>query len=160
MHDSLTIANRFLELAEAKGDTLTPMQILKLVYLAHGWTLGLLGRPLIKDPVQAWEYGPVIPRLYNALRQFRSSPVIGPLSGGKYALAELSEAEISIVDQVYRLHGWRTGPELSRLTHLPGSPWSSTYKRGSIGLVIPDDVIEDHFARLAELAKEKRDGRD
>lgn len=35
MHDSRIIANRFLELAERNGDTLTPMQVLKLVYIAH-----------------------------------------------------------------------------------------------------------------------------
>src|SRR5437870_2146380 len=43
MHDSRTVANHFLRLAREKGDFLTPMQVLKLVYIAHGWMLGLYG---------------------------------------------------------------------------------------------------------------------
>ncbi|MBV9510077.1 MAG: DUF4065 domain-containing protein, partial [Caulobacteraceae bacterium] len=75
MHDSRTVANRFLELARERGQMLTPMQLLKLVYIAHGWMLGLAGRPLIRDEVQAWQYGPVIPPLYNAVRSYRRDPV-------------------------------------------------------------------------------------
>ncbi|WP_131993555.1 type II toxin-antitoxin system antitoxin SocA domain-containing protein [Dokdonella fugitiva] len=41
------------------------MQLLKLVYLCHAWTLGLLGRPLLREEVQAWRYGPVFPALYT-----------------------------------------------------------------------------------------------
>lgn len=146
MFDSITIANRMLARATAKGDSLTPMQVLKLVYIAHGWTLGLLGRPLIRDDVQAWEYGPVIPRLYNAMRHYKGSSVTTPLHARH---EELPEAEASIVDQVYDIYGSRTGPALSRMTHLPGSPWSLTYVPGSFGIVIPNDLIEDHYAGLA-----------
>jgi uncharacterized phage-associated protein len=124
------------------------MQVLKLVYIAHGWTLGLLGRPLIKDEVQAWEYGPVIPRLYGAMRHFKSNPVEGPLRGAD-ANEHLAASEASIVDQVYDKYGAHSGPALSRLTHLPGSPWDITYRPGLFGVVIPNDVIEDHYARMA-----------
>jgi uncharacterized phage-associated protein len=56
-----TVANRFLELAEAEGRSLTPLQLMKLVYIAHGWMLGIHQRPLIKDHIEAWKLGPVIP---------------------------------------------------------------------------------------------------
>lgn len=147
MYDSRVVANRFLELAQERNDTLTPMQVLKLVFIAHGWTLGLLGRPLIRDEVEAWQYGPVIPALYRAVSRFRSQPVEGPLPAPNQALPI---DERGIVDQVYDIYGQRSGPALSRLTHLPNSPWSLTYKPGSFGLVISNDLIEDHYARLAQ----------
>lgn len=146
MYDSITVANRLLDRAAKKNDSLTPMQVLKLVYIAHGWTLGLLGKPLIKDEVQAWEYGPVIPRLYGAMRHFRSNPVEGPLAAPK---EEIADAEGSIIDQVYDKYGSHSGPALSRLTHLPNSPWDVTYRPGLFGVVIPNDIIEDHYARMA-----------
>ena len=37
------------------------MQVLKLVYYCHAWMLGLYGRPLIRQPIEAWRYGPVVP---------------------------------------------------------------------------------------------------
>ncbi|QDX27224.1 DUF4065 domain-containing protein [Sphingomonas suaedae] len=149
MRDSRSVANRFLDLALERGDAVTPMQLLKLVYIAHGWMLGLHGRPLIRDEVEAWQYGPVIPRLYNAIRRFRSQPVEGPLSAEN---AALDATEDSIVRQVYDIYGNRSGPALSRLTHQKGSPWDAVYDHGSYGTVIPNDLIEDHYARLAKKA--------
>mgnify|MGYP001191322167 CR=1 FL=1 len=150
MYDSAKIANRLLALAEADGNTLTSMQLLKLVYIAHGWHLGLYNRPLICDEVQAWQYGPVIPRLYNRLRHFRASPVTAPLRADD---AEgLDPKAESIVNQVYKIYGKMTGPALSRMTHAKGTPWELLYQDGSFGIVIPNDIIEDHYTRLAKKA--------
>lgn len=149
MRDSRTVANRFLDLSRASGDALTPMQLLKLVYIAHGWMLGLHGRPLIRDEVEAWQYGPVIPQLYNAIRRFKSQPVEGPIRAPS---EQLDNVENSIVEQVYNIYGRKSGPALSRLTHQKGSPWDAVYKHGQYGTVIPNDLIEDHYAMLAKRA--------
>lgn len=149
MQSSATVANRFLALAGECGDALTPMQVLKLVYIAHGWMLGLHGRPLISEEVQAWQYGPVIPELYNSIRNFRSQPVTGNVRGGN---GVLDDQEQSIVRQVYDIYGKKSGPALSRLTHQHGSPWQLVYRPGSFGDVIPNDLIEDHYATLARRA--------
>lgn len=147
MHDSRTVANYLLELARRSGNPLTPMQLIKLVYIAHGWSLGLYGRPLIKDEVQAWQYGPVIPRLYNRVKAFRDQPVEGPLPADDADV--LSATEQDLLQQVFAVYGEMSGPALSRLTHAPGTPWAETYKRGTFGLRISNDVIEDHYKRLA-----------
>ena len=50
---------------------LTPLQINKLIYLCHGWMLGILKKPLIEngvDQIQAWRYGPVVTEAYNMLK--------------------------------------------------------------------------------------------
>jgi len=127
------------------------MQILKLVYMAHGWMLGLVGRPLIKEEVEAWQYGPVIPELYNALRRYKSQPVSALIEGVN---DDLDSEEAHIVDQVYQIYGHRSGPALSRLTHQAGSPWAKVYSRGSFGIEIPNDLIEDHYAMLAKRSQE------
>ena len=145
MYDSRDVANRLLDHAREHSEALTPMQLLKLVYIAHGWMLGLYHRPLIHDDVQAWQYGPVIPRLYNAVRKYRSAPVDGRISRDSIHLDRAAE---SIVRQVYERYGRMSGPALSRLTHAEGTPWDLTYSPGRFGIVIPNDLIEDHYARL------------
>lgn len=148
MYDSKSIANRLIQLAQNHGgETLTPMQLLKLVYIAHGWMLALYHRPLIRDEVQAWQYGPVIPRLYNSVRRFRSQPVNELINCEQETIDDAAE---SIIDQVYERYGRLSGPALSRLTHASGTPWDITYVPGHFGLVIPNDLIEDHYARLAQ----------
>lgn len=130
-------------------DTLTPMQLIKLTYLAHGWTLGLLGRPLVTDQAEAWEYGPVYPKLYQVLRTYRSDPVP---SVPKSKVIQLDELERQIVDQVALLYGKLTGIQLSRLTHLPRSPWSLTREFAGRSAPISNDLIEQYYREQAEQA--------
>ena len=149
MADARLVANRLLTLAAEDHRELTPMQVLKLVYIAHGWNLGLNGRALIDQPVEAWQYGPVIRDLYNAMRGFGGGPVHGPLPAGFGARAEdLTKRESDLVRQVYGLYGHMSGVALSRITHAKSTPWEQVYTPGSHGTVIPMDMITDHYQRL------------
>lgn len=102
-HDSRAVANEILNIAERSGLKLTPMQVLKLAYLAHGWSLSLLDRPLSKHAAQAWQYGPVIPQIYRAFSRFGASHV-DELARDKSTGIEIREAfsdsEIELMDAV------------------------------------------------------------
>ncbi len=148
MHVSLVVAEYLLNKAKKNGTALTPMQLVKLVYLCHGWMLGLHERPLIAESVEAWKYGPVIRTIYNAVKHFRSKPVVGPLIKNSRALQDFDDDEKSIMDQVFEIYGEYTGIDLSRLTHTPGSPWWETWDAGET--IISNDLIESHFRRLSE----------
>lgn len=149
MYSSVTVANRFLGHAAAAKNLLTPMQVLKLVYIAHGWSLGLTGRPLIRDDVEAWKYGPVIPTLYDTIRSYGARHIDAPLLASSGSEEALDDASERIIRQTFEKYGAYSGPALSRLTHMPGTPWERVYD-GSFGAVIPVDLIEDHYARLKQ----------
>lgn len=117
MKSSITIANEFLELAKESKNPLTPMQLLKLVYIAHGWMLGIYNRPLVKDRVEAWQYGPVIPALYKQIRKYRSNPVSAKIKPFGQREDSLDDDERDIIRQVYGVYGEMSGPRLSRITH-------------------------------------------
>jgi len=74
-HSSLAIANEFLRRAREIDRSLTQMKLQKLVYIAHGWCLAFSKSPLIEDRIEAWEFGPVIRRLYDATSRYGRSPV-------------------------------------------------------------------------------------
>ena len=48
-HAALAVADYIL----TNGKSFTPMQIMKLVYIAHGWSLGLRQKPLIRERIEA-----------------------------------------------------------------------------------------------------------
>ncbi|WP_197076451.1 type II toxin-antitoxin system antitoxin SocA domain-containing protein [Luteimonas sp. FCS-9] len=123
------------------------MQVLKLVYIAHGWMLGLAGKPLIADEIEAWKYGPVIPELYHALKSYRSDTVT-QVPGAENAVFDADEQ--SIMDQVCRIYGDQDGIQLSQLTHQNGSPWAQTWNSRIRGNVISNDVIRAHYAALGQ----------
>jgi uncharacterized phage-associated protein len=151
-HDARAVANYLLAKAAEAGRPVTPMQLIKLVYLAHGWMLGLHGRPLISDRVEAWQYGPVVRSVYGAVSAYRSAPIERPIAypGADRAQAAFDRDERSILDQVFEIYGRHDGLTLSRLTHQDGSPWHTVWSRKGRNGTIDDTLIESHFKALAE----------
>ena len=145
-----TVANRFLELAKDRGKTLTPLQLMKLVYIAHGWMLGLHSRPLITDNIEAWKFGPVIPRLYSCVKEFGSAPVQGPLKERWFSHPNpLDDTEEDVIQQTFEVYGGLSGIRLSALTHQKGTPWAKTWSPNSWATQIPNDLISEHYTQLA-----------
>lgn len=144
------VALYFIARAKEKGEYLTLLQLIKLVYLAHGWLLGIHKRPLIVEDVEAWQYGPVIHNLYERYRRHRNAPLTGePCNDGIFD--EDQEAK-SIADQVFDLYGELTGEQLSTLTHEEGTPWHQIWHeigKHTEHAVIPQHLIQEHFEKLA-----------
>ncbi len=146
MKSAIQVAEYILRKAKEANDTVTPMQMLKLVYMCHGWMLGLYGRQLIREDVEAWRYGPVIRELYEKIRNYRSQAITEVLTE---EVNVFDDFEKHIMNQVYLKYGNFSGPALSRLTHLQGSPWDMTYRYHGQNGVISNDLIEDYYSKLA-----------
>lgn len=148
----LAVANAVLEEADRQGKKLTIMQLLKLVYIAHGWSLALLNEPLVNEEPEAWQHGPVFPSIYRAFRRFGSGPITDKASTpfGPLASADLSAQQRSVIESVVRGYGDTHAFALSRMTHQPETPWDKVYQ-GGIGSSddIPNAIIADHYRKLA-----------
>lgn len=145
-YSAASVANAFLDLAERDGVRLTNMQLQKLVYIAHGWSLALLGKPLFYNNVHAWEWGPVIPKLYKPLRKYGAGQVTDPVPSEEPSV-EPGSPEMSVVEGVWKAYGNFSGPQLSAITHKEGTPWSETWSTDKYG-IIPPDLIADHYRHL------------
>lgn len=135
---SHAVANAFLKLAKAKGKPLTNMQLQKLVFLAQGYALALLDRPIYYNNTHAWQWGPVVPKLYKSLQRYGAGIVTEELQS-EDVLAEDSD-EYGIVEGVWDGYGSYTGGQLSTLTHKPGSPWETQWSAKQFGVISTDDI--------------------
>ena len=145
-HDARAIANSLIEKARHNDAPLTPLQIIKLVYFCHGWMLGLYGRKLIRQPVQAWRYGPVVAEVYHGLKEYGGEPVETEMDVSK---EEFDEFEADLINQVHEKYGPLTGIKLSQLTHAPGTPWHEVWHREGKNSIIPNRLIQEHYAEKA-----------
>lgn len=127
----------------------TPMHVLKLAYLCHGWMLGVFGRGLIAESAEAWRYGPVVPTIYHVYKSFRGEPIAVPLADRS---ADLDESQHELLGAVLRAYRGYSAWDLSAITHQPGTPWHEVSNGGrGEGAIIPDAVIGRHYAeRLRE----------
>lgn len=143
---SLAVAQRMLEACSQVGAaSVTPMQLLKLVYIAHGYMLGKHGRPLLDESVQAWEYGPVVPSVYQAIKSYKSAPVERVPSAPAHAF---DAEEAAIIESVAKAYGKHSGVVLSAATHKPGTPWQQTWGQWGKNSAISNDLIEAFYAGI------------
>ena len=127
----------------------TLMHVLKLVYVSHGWMLGLYGRSLINEPAEAWRYGPVVPSIYYRYKSFRGDPITTEPVDRSDAF---DDEQRDVIEQVHDVYGDFTALQLSALTHKPGTPWDVTYREFGGGVIIRNELIRDYYDRLAEQA--------
>ena len=166
MPSAIMIGDYFLA---CKKHVLTPLHVLKLVYISHGYTLALKKQPLIDEQVEAWRYGPVIPGLYEYLKIFGNRQVTQlsfcqtllsdevNLKERKEYLSDALEDYLQILDPVLERYGGLAGWELVDITHRRDTPWARCYIDGQNGAPISNDIIKEHYEYLINVRTGRQD---
>ena len=172
--ETITVAFLLRKAAENGPGSLTPLQINKLAFILHGWTLGLLDRPLFDNrsrQIQAWLYGPVVVGIYHLLKPFGNAQVSvdrvkvrwessndhrqsygDVLSETATRFMQVNQESANHLDWVYEIYSDFGGGQLMNLTSETGGPWDQCRPRGlerfGLGQTqkhIPDTVIGPYF---------------
>ena len=154
MHSPLIVADYIL--GTRTTTPLTPLQVNKLTYISHGFTLALDDEKLVRESVEAWKYGPVFPSLYYTLRDFGgdnipslnycNTSIGGREIGDRTKFLEgVLGSKTRIIDMVMETYGKLSGSRLIDLTHEKGTPWHRFYRRNKRGTIIPTNVIKAHY---------------
>nr|WP_321484270.1 type II toxin-antitoxin system antitoxin SocA domain-containing protein [uncultured Cohaesibacter sp.] len=152
-YNAISIADEFLRLGKERGKLFTPMELLKLVYIAHGWYLAYKNKALINDRIEAWKFGPVIPNLYHATKKFGRNPI--PLEQIDTSLPSRVDSDTkAFLSSVLEAYKDFNGIALSNLTHQPGSPWFQVYNPNELGIEIPEPLISQHYKQIFEQRSE------
>ena len=127
-YDAVTIAEYFLSKAEADKELLSNLKLQKLVYYAQGLHLALKGTPLFEEDIKAWEYGPVVPRLYHLYKEHGSGAIPPPASFNPNTID--SETR-KFLDEVYLVFGQFAAIRLMDYTH-DDQCWKDAHPNGTI----------------------------
>ncbi|MFK0336355.1 Panacea domain-containing protein [Agrobacterium deltaense] len=157
-YDGRAVANFILDFCNGRGRNVTHLDLQKIIYFCHVWSLIRLEMPLIRHKFEAWEYGPVLPYLYREFKSFERAPIttrareIDPLTGVKkvvaYSFNDTTEALLSeVVDFYSRI---RTG-NLVELSHVEGGPWYKVWYHcgnSNPGMKLNDEDIAEFYSRV------------
>lgn len=160
MYNSHQIANYFIRKSHATGIELTPMKLIKLCYIAHGWHLGLYDKELLDEAIYAWKFGPVIRTIYHDFKKYGNSQISKLYSDGEnnYPLPDKEIEEF--LDTVWASYGKYDGVHLSALTHQENTPWDIAWnKEGGKekkDAIIGNDLIAKHYKEKIAAINAKR----
>jgi uncharacterized phage-associated protein len=126
-YSPLSAANFFIKKGLECGRPVDPLKLQKLVYFAHGWHLAVVGRPLINENIEAWQYGPVSPTVYHEFKHYGRSPVMRQVPVSDECPSITDQNTLSVLEKVWSLYSNFTGIQLSNLSHTEGSPWAKAW---------------------------------
>ncbi len=146
-YNASDVAKYFIQLASQKvvGDNgeregITNLKLQKILYLAQAYFLAKKNKPLFKDKIEAWQYGPVVPNVYRAYSKNGSDPI----------LTYETETSISAEDQIVLKEIWDTfgGYSAGRLVDITHShaPWKNAYAGASSE--ITHKALKDYYKPL------------
>ena len=142
MFSASKVAKYFLAKAEEEvGDGISNLKLQKLVYYAQAYHLAMHGKPLFREPLEAWEHGPVVPGLYRAYREFGSGNIPAPQD---FDPDEYDPETAEFLDEVYNVFGQYSAWKLRNMTH-DERPWVEAFERGNGSGVISHAAMRDFY---------------
>lgn len=161
MYSPVQIANYFLKKSFDDGVVVTPMKLIKLVYIAHGWHLAFTDEALILEAVQAWKYGPVVASVYDCYKSFGTAKIDRIVIKGDTQEIPKDSFEIELMDKIWDEYSKLDGYQLSNLTHQEGTPWDITWNhqggKNKLGAIIPNQLIKEHYEEKMNANRRKRE---
>ncbi|MFK5595612.1 Panacea domain-containing protein [Methylobacterium sp. HMF5984] len=136
-------------ICEKSGWTVTNLQLQKLLYLSQMIYIGRSGGNRLADAdFEAWDYGPVEPKIYKKVRMFGKDRIKDVFPEARN-FADGDPRSLLIDELCQDLLRRRAG-ELVELTHWDGGAWAKNYVPGARGVKIPDaDILREYRDRIA-----------
>lgn len=161
----VTVANSLLELARENRETLTPLKLQKLIYLAQGVALAISEgkEPLFSERIEAWQYGPVVPSLYDRIKKYGSGIITQnidlPMADSFTTPQVIPRSDTrswEILEATWGAYGTLSATQLVALTHretVPeGYPWYEAWElrdgQNRPGTDISDETMATKFSEV------------
>lgn len=133
-------------LCERSGWSISNLEVQKLLYIAHMLHLGRHNKPLVPGHFEAWDYGPVHPKLYHHVKVFGSSPVKDVFHAFP---SEIDSAASRDIDETIDLLAGAPPGKLVAITHREDGAWAKHYIPGMRNIIIPnEDILEEYADRI------------
>ena len=153
--DAKSLANLILDWSDQKEINISHMKLQKIVYFCHADFLVSFETPLILQQFEAWEYGPIIPSLFDEFKLFGATPITGrasrfdPVSCHRECAPPclLGEFE-SPVRASFEVYARYTAATLSNMSHMERGPWDAALKRFERGSPKGRSIENDLIAKF------------
>ncbi|MEB3375596.1 DUF4065 domain-containing protein [Bacteroides sp. CR5/BHMF/2] len=112
-YKALDIANKIISKTDLEhGDTISNLKLQKMMYYQQGFHLAYFGTPLFDEDIVAWQYGPVVPSVYQEYKSFESNSISTSKEG-----ISLSDDEEELFNNVYEEYNQFSAVALMKMTH-------------------------------------------
>lgn len=161
---------QYILIEESKRDrTLSNLRLQKYLYLSQFMSVGMYGFGLFTDTIEAWEYGPCIPKVYSIFKMYGNASIIvlgwdnnkyiPNVLGNRFPYEEPNKYDKAVIDKAIKFCDKYTDKELTDVCcghDCWGLAYHGAYLKcricdnGNMVYSIPERAIEDEINSLDE----------
>lgn len=141
LYDVLTIADYIIRRCSGEGYTVSNLKLQKLLYFVQAEFLVAIGKPCFREKIVAWDFGPVVPKVYREFCVYGSAHI--PV--GAVAISVLPKKIAALIDGIVFTCLPFSSSQLVEITQHQ-LPWAVAYAKG-YGSEITNESILNFFAK-------------
>lgn len=125
------------------------LKLLKLLYYIQGYHLAMFNAPLFKDKMEAWLHGPVVPSVYQWVKNLTDEKLQNEaMDDEQMGALNLHPQQTKLIREVLNIYNKYSAYGLRDKTHTE-MPWLSVYEQGKNN-EITQDSLKNFFTPLVE----------
>lgn len=141
MYDVLDVSRCIINYCNERGYPISNLKLQKLLYFVQAFFLVNKNQPCFSDVIEAWQWGPVVPRVYHEFKWYGSEniPPVSNIFGGIFPpediLPEDEQRIKKVVDDLARY----SASNLVEATHQQ-DPWKNAYNAHQSNVISQDNI--------------------
>lgn len=141
MYKALDVASYIIEKYSSKNKIVSNLKLQKILYFVQAEFLVATGKPCFCEPVEAWDFGPVIADVYHRYQVFGSANI--PACKKNSNPAAICSKDKKLVDGIINKCAEYSAASLTEITQKQ-MPWKTNYIRNE-HRIIPNEDIKRYF---------------
>lgn len=141
MYSASSIARYIIQRCDEQNRSISNLKLQKILYFVQAEFLVSRNQPCFVEDIVAWDFGPVVPEVYQQYKIFGSNniPVIGKLAIPVY----LPERDADLINEIVDECAKYSASTLVQITHNQ-TPWQEAYY-SSWNNIISNESIKQYF---------------
>ena len=137
MYNVLDITEYIIKYCNEKNRTISNLKLQKLLYFVQAEFLVNKGKPCFSDPIEAWDFGPVVPTVYHKYLVYGSAS-IPYVEDNNLIIFSKNDKQLmnSVLDEASNY----SAAYLTKLT-LNQLPWTETYNSYKHNLIVTENIL-------------------
>lgn len=117
----IDVCRYIIEYCNKENYGVSNLKLQKMLYFAQKYFVKFCDRKLFEEPIEAWEFGPVIPAAYAEYKHFGAGEIVWDGKKGR-----ISEKDATILEILVNFLSRYTETQLLRIVQKE-TPWGKNY---------------------------------
>lgn len=132
-------ANQQIIDEDGATEGITNLKLQKILYFAQAAYLAVHEKPLFKEEIEAWKFGPVVPSVYRKYKRYTNTAIPSPET-----IVEFDVNLINFLNSIWEIYGKYSATELVEITH-NHKPWKQAFFEGKKNTIIEKSLMMSHY---------------